>query len=168
MRIIGLLLLLVLPLLAPQKAYQMSADDYCITPFAQELLTLINDYRAQNGKGPLVITKTLGAAAQHHSDDMAENDYFAHTLSDGTTWSKNMTNHGYTYTTYRGENLAGNSANAQGVFIQWKNSYGHNANLLNKNYKAIGIGQAHNADARYDWYTTATFGGIVDTKASLC
>jgi uncharacterized protein YkwD len=150
---------------APQPAHAIETDAYCATGEELVFLGLINDYRAQNGLAPLVLTQTLGAAAEHHSIDMAENNYFSHTLSDGTTWSQNISNHGYTFNTYRAENIAAGNSSASNTFIQWKNSAGHNANMLNVNYRAIGIGYAYEQSSTYDHYWTTVFGGVVDAEA---
>lgn len=125
-------------------------------------LGLINSYRQQNGLGTLAFSPTLGAAADHHSSDMAANSYFSHTLSDGTTWSKNIANHGYPSDTSRAENIAAGRASASEVFLQWKNSAGHNANMLGSNFKAIGIGRAQLDGSTYTSYWTNTFGSRVD------
>ena len=53
-----------------------------------------------------------------------------------------MTKHGYTYNTYRGENIAAGNASASATFTQWRNSPTHNTNMLNANFRAIGIGRA--------------------------
>lgn len=160
-------LLFVFPLLNSQHATTYESNEYCADEFTLELLGLINDYREDNGRAPLLLSSTLGAAAQHHVDDMIEHNYFGHTLSDGTTWGRNIYNHGYTFTTYKAENIA-SSPTALGVFTQWKNSSGHNANLLNSRYKMIGIGWAYDSTTRYDWYEVATFGGRVDATAPTC
>ena len=149
-------------------ARQASSANYCAEPEELAFLKLINDYRAQNGLGPLVLTQTLGAASEHHSVDMAVNNYFAHILFDGTDWSQNMTNYGYTYNTYRGENLAAGNESASATFTQWKNSAGHNANMLTPNYTAIGIGRAYGATSTYKWYWTTDFGGYTDAGAVVC
>jgi uncharacterized protein YkwD len=145
-----------------------AASDYCAEPEELAFLTLINNYRAQNGLQPLVLTQTLGAASEHHSVDMAINNYFSHILFDGTTWSDNMTNHGYTYNTARGENIAAGYTTASAVFDAWKSSAGHNANMLSSSYNAIGIGFAINLTATYRWYWTTDFGGYVDAGARTC
>jgi uncharacterized protein YkwD len=46
---------------------------------------------------------------------------------------------GYNYNTWKGENLAAGVDSAQGAFDLWKNSPGHNANMLNANFKVVGI-----------------------------
>jgi uncharacterized protein YkwD len=133
-------------------------------PAGQEcvFLSLINSYRKKNGVGALTMTRTLGAAAEHHSVDMARSGVFSHTMSNGVSWSKNMSNHGYTYNTYRGENIAAGYASAQDTFNQWRNSKTHNANMLNRNFKAIGIGQVANSNSKWTYYWTTDFGGVVD------
>jgi hypothetical protein len=107
---------------APSHAFAAPAAAYCAEPEELAFLAIINDYREQNGLWPLALSQAMGAAAEHHSADMAANDYFSHTLFDGTSWSKNMTNHGYTYNTYRGENIAAGNELASNTFLQWKNS----------------------------------------------
>ena len=144
-------------------AAMISASQYA--PDAEEcaMLAKINAYRKANGKSALTLSRTLGAAAEHHSRDMAAKNYFSHTLSDGTSWSKNITNHGYPTNTYRAENIAAGHAKATDTFNQWKNSSGHRANMLNGTYKAIGIGRAYGSASTYKWYWTTTFGSAVDS-----
>lgn len=152
--------------LAPaQPAAAIATSQYCMEPEEVAFLGLINQYRAQNGLGPLVASQTVGAAAEHHSLDMATNDYFSHTLANGQKWSDAMRDHGYTYNTYRGENIAAGNADASNTFIQWMNSPGHNANMLNPNYSVIGIGRAFSASSTYGYYWTTDFGGYVDGAA---
>jgi uncharacterized protein YkwD len=157
-----------------QSATQITASntavsDYCAS--AQELafLSLINDYRRAHGLGTLKLTQTLGAASEHHSRSMADNNYFSHNLiPEGISWSQNMSNHGYTYSTFRGENIAAGRSSASGVFDQWRTSSGHNSNMLSGNYKAIGIGLVYNANSTYGYYWTTDFGGVADGAAKTC
>jgi uncharacterized protein YkwD len=151
-----------------QTSLNADASGYCMDTEEQAFLQLINNYRALNGLGPLVAVQTLGASSDYHSADMATDNYFSHTLNDGTTWSQNIRNYGYSYNTYLGENIAAGNKYAADTFTQWKNSSGHNANMLNGNYKAIGIGRAYGATATYRWYWTTDFGGVVDAAAVLC
>jgi uncharacterized protein YkwD len=143
-----------------------SASAYCPDAEERAFLTLINDYRRQNGFPALTLVRALGGAAEHHSVDMATYNYFSHTLKNGTTWSQNLKDHGYSYNTYRGENIAAGNSSALSTFNQWKNSSAHRANMLNKNFKAIGIGRAYKSTSTYKWYWTTTFGGYVSTGVS--
>ncbi|MER3486658.1 MAG: hypothetical protein C4345_12510 [Chloroflexota bacterium] len=144
----------------------ISASQY--SPDSEEcaMLAKINAYRHAYGKAALKLSRTLGAAAEHHSRDMAASNTFSHTLSNGTTWSQNITNHGYPTGTYRAENIAAGYARAADTFSQWKNSSSHRANMLRSTYKAIGIGRAYSSTSTYRWYWTTTFGSTVDSTGA--
>jgi len=155
--------------LAAPGARSTGADSGAISaatyaPDSEECAFLgrINTYRKGKGLGPLALSKTLGAAAEHHSVDMATNDYTSHTLADGTTWEGNIAAHGYPTSSARAENIAYGKASAADVFTQWKNSSGHNRNMVGAKFNAIGIGRAYGETTHYKWYWTTTFGSVVD------
>lgn len=154
---------------APMVARYVT-DQPCIDSEEAAFLTLINQYRAQNGRGPLAYSGKLNAAANYHSWEMAEYNYFSHTLRGGVTWSGNIANFGYTANTYKAENIAAGYETAATVFNTWKNSPGHNANMLSANHTVIGIGRSYDVDATYDWYWTNTFGGqaLSNDGAATC
>ncbi|MGQ9479256.1 MAG: CAP domain-containing protein [Thermoproteota archaeon] len=126
-------------------------------------LYLINQYRQQNGLQPLSVSNALTIAAQDHSEDMANRNYFSHTTPEGKTFVDRIREAGYTYNTCLGENIAAGYPTAQNVFEAWKNSPGHNGNMLNPCFKAIGIGLAYNPSSTYKWYWTTDFGGYGDS-----
>ncbi len=125
----------------------------------QAFLGLINQYRAANGLGALSLDGQLNSAALWMSQDMAANNYFSHTDSLGRDPFTRMAAFGYTYNTWKGENLAAGTEGAQASFDIWKSSPGHNANMLNGNFTVIGIGRAYNAASGFGWYWTTDFGG---------
>ena len=164
---------------APRRfAWAHSAAEYCADTPEQEFLTLINNYRAANGRGTLSMGQRIGAAAQHHSADMANRNYLNHTtLGTSEGPRERMVAHGYpANTTYWGENIyAGygvqngvDLSSAQGAFNWWKNSPGHNANMLNPNYRVIGIDRTSNPNSQYRNYWTTDFGGVSDQAATRC
>ena len=127
----------------------------------QQFLTLINNYRAQNGLQPLGASYLLSKAAQWKSQDLGVNAYFAH--DDLTrTWVQRIRDCGYLYNAWMGENIAGGYQSAQSVFDGWRNSPGHNANMLGENYTAIGIGRAVVSGSPYGVYWTTDFGSVLD------
>jgi len=128
----------------------------------QTFLKLINEYRAQNGLGPLQASVALTNASKWMSNDMAQNNYFSHTDSLGHDPFQRMSAFLYGYSTWRGENIAAGYPGAADMFVLWKNSPPHNQNMLNPNYKVIGIGRAYGANSIYKWYWTTDFGGYVD------
>jgi uncharacterized protein YkwD len=100
------------------------------------------------------------------SEDMATKGYFDHTDSLGRDPFTRMAQFGYTFGTYMGENIAAGNATAQDTFTQWKNSPGHNQNMLDPQYLVIGIGRYSVKGSPYGWYWTTDFGGVVDAVLS--
>ena len=125
----------------------------------QAFLNLLNQYRQQNGLGTLTVDPNLQNAAEWMSTDMGVNNYFSHTDSLGRDPFQRMNAFGYTYNTWKGENIAAGTSSAQIVFDLWKGSSGHNANMLNPNYKVVGIARDDTPGSGYGWYWTNDFGG---------
>ncbi|MFC8830388.1 CAP domain-containing protein [Streptomyces sp. NPDC057137] len=114
-----------------------------------EVLALVNEERAKAGCQPLRADKALNGLAEAFSKDMADRGFFDHTDPDGDTpWDRaeqaGVTNLG-------GENIARGQADAQAVMASWMASEGHRENILNCDYKTIGIG-AHFAEGG-PWWT---------------
>ncbi len=150
------LILLVLSLTIFGQTPTLDAEE-------QAALKLINDYRAQNGLGPLRVSIALTRAADWLSADMAGRNYFSHTDSQGRDPFQRMTAFGYNYNnSYRGENIAAGYGDAARTFNLWRTSAGHNAAMLNANFKVIGISRVYGASSTYKWYWTTDFGSFVD------
>lgn len=126
-------------------------------------LSIINDYRAANSLGPLTLSPTLTVASELHSQDMADQNYFSHYSLDGRSPFDRMVDAGYDYPTCMGENIAAGYVTAADVFVGWKNSPGHDANMLYSDFVTIGIGRAYNVASTYKWYWTTDFGGYDDS-----
>jgi len=127
-----------------------------------EFLRLINNHRAANGLAALSVSYTLSKAAQWKSEDLGRNAYFAHDDLN-RTWVQRIRDCGYGFNAWLGENIAGGVSNAQAAFDLFKNSPGHNANMLGGNYYAIGIGRAFVAGSPFGWYWTTEFGSHLDS-----
>lgn len=146
---------------------QVSSADACLDSEEVKFLGLINDHRQTSGLAPLAVSASLSAAAAYHSVDMAANGYLDHTLLDGTSVSQNMVNFGYQGGAF-GENIAAGMDTAVVALQTWQNSYDHNANMLNGQFGAIGIGRAYNASSPHGWYWTTIFGDVADEPGWLC
>ncbi len=132
----------------------------------QAFLVLINNYRAQNGLGPLTASYMVTKAAAWKSKDLGTNNYFAHDdLS--RTWVQRIRDCNYGFNTYLGENIAAGYTTAASVFAGWQGSPGHNANMLGANYTTIGIGRHYVSGSTYGWYWTTDFGGFSDGWATV-
>ena len=126
----------------------------------QSFVTLINSYRAQNGLGPLSIDWEMQASSDWMSNDMGVKAYFSHTDSLGRDPWTRMCAFDYCNDTWMGENIAAGYSTASDVFTAWKNSPGHNANMLNSNYIAMGISRTYVVGSPFGWYWTNDFGGV--------
>lgn len=115
-------------------------------------LSLINGYRAQNGLGALQEEALLTNAAGFMSADMLSHcakpgGSCTHVDSLGRDMRPRLTAYNYPSATYTGENIyfgygGASYTNAQAAFDWWKQSPGHNANMLSSNFTAIGISQS--------------------------
>jgi uncharacterized protein YkwD len=105
---------------------------------AQQVVVLVNQARAGVGCSPLGISSQLTASAQGHSQDMALNDFFSHTGSNGSSPWDRMAAAGYSGGA--AENLAAGYPTAAAVMAAWMKSPGHRANMLNCSLSEIGIG----------------------------
>lgn len=131
--------------------------------YENQVVELINQERADRGLSALVQKSSLREAARRHSQDMACNDFFSHTGSDGSTLSSRLQDAGYNFT-WAAENIAASSSSnfsAQSVVSMWMNSSGHRKNILSEQAKHIGVGFRYAGDGNsqdLDAYYTADFG----------
>lgn len=110
------------------------------------ILCLLNAERAARNMAALRPHGLLARAAVAHAADMVRNTYFAHDSRDGTSFAKRIERTGYLRTAVRwtvGENLAwgsGTFARPADIVQAWMESPGHRANILNREFREIGIG----------------------------
>ena len=140
------------------------SDPACagIDPEELALLALINDYRAQNGVGPLVLGPAMSAAADVHSLDMASNDFLGSIGSNGSSNSQRLTEAGYAGAATAGENLFAGFETATSAFGWWQNNAAQNPMMLNPAYVTIGIARNNNPNSTYKWYWDTTFGETLE------
>jgi uncharacterized protein YkwD len=113
-------------------------------------LCLINAQRARHGDQPLTENVRLDRAAVLHSLDMAKRQYFEHVDPDGVAPDARIVQQGYPPILV-GENLAwGETVKSTPAVIVslWMRSPGHRANILEPQYREIGIGMAYRAPER--------------------
>jgi uncharacterized protein YkwD len=130
----------------PVPAAQASGDAI------QYALNQVNAARASYGFAPLSLNDGITAVAYGHAADMLANGYFSHDSLDGTTYRQRLTAGGISYG-YSGENQC-YLTNGGGVHATldwchaafWAEPYpgdaNHKANILNPNFREVGIGIA--------------------------
>nr|WP_055567782.1 sigma-70 family RNA polymerase sigma factor [Streptomyces atriruber] len=119
---------------------------------AEQVVALVNTERSKAGCGPVTSNDKLATAATKHSADMAARDYFDHTSPDGKDPGDRITAAGYRWSTY-GENIARGQQSPASVMDSWMKSPGHRANILNCDFKELGVG-IHNGSGG-PWWTQA-------------
>ncbi|MEV4143158.1 CAP domain-containing protein [Amycolatopsis sp. NPDC049691] len=105
---------------------------------AAQVISLVNDERAQAGCKPLTEESHLTTAAQDYSDDMSARNFFSHTNPEGVTFDQRIKNAGYSKP--GAENIAKGQTSPAQVMDAWMNSEGHRANILNCSLTKIGVG----------------------------
>ena len=171
-KVLGTLLLGALVLVGGLLFSSTSALAYSYDSEEIAFVKLINQYRADNGLSQLKISDAISEAAYRHNSDMGKYGFFDHYtvksdwFAKGTSPYERMAKSGYNYNnTYEGENIAAGYVTAADVFKAWKNSPGHNANMLNPHYKVIGISRLYVSTSKYIYFWTTDFGGYVDASA---
>lgn len=111
-----------------------------------DTINALNAYRTQNGLPDYTVNTLLVRAAQRHANDMACNNLFVHTGSDGSTPETRVASTGYV-TSNVTENVYGSNPplDGEGVVNWWatdKTDLNHNKNLLSTTYTEIGVGYA--------------------------
>jgi MYXO-CTERM domain-containing protein len=106
----------------------------------------------QTPKAPVYYDRNLNEAARFHSQDMSDNDHFAHESSDGTSFGDRLAR--FYDTPFVGENIAWNYPNPYDtVFKGWMCSPdGHRGNIMSKDWTELGT-------SIVGAYATQDFGG---------
>ncbi|EEE36364.1 allergen V5/Tpx-1 family protein [Rhodobacteraceae bacterium KLH11] len=116
----------------------------------REMLALINQERTSRGLDPLQLETRLNESSEDHSEWMLDTDRFSHTGQGGSSATQRMQAAGFDLSgSWRtGENIAwqsergapGISDDVAQLHQNLMNSPGHRANILNPDFKYIGIG----------------------------
>jgi uncharacterized protein YkwD len=126
----------------------------------EQVVALVNEQRRQSGLQPVRLNAQLNAAAVAHSQDMALNDFFSHTGSDGSNPNERITAAGYRYS-LAGENIAAGFAIPATVVQGWMNSPSHRANILHPMMQEMGVGlfllSNDTGRSNYRYYWTQNF-----------
>lgn len=115
-----------------------------------QVLALVNKERAKRGIKPLIMNNNLRLLARMKSMDMRDKGYFSHYSPTYGSPFQMMIKYGIRYSA-AGENIAKGQRTASSVMNAWMNSSGHRANILNPNYKEIGVGVSISKDGTVYW-----------------
>lgn len=115
----------------------------CSTPsnvnaLAQEIATGVNAQRRANGQSTIQFNRQLGQAAMAHACDMANNQFFGHDGSNGSTVQRRVRAAGYRDCLVA-ENIAWGYPSSQQIISGWMNSAGHRSNMLHPRVSEFGV-----------------------------
>lgn len=102
------------------------------------VVELVNQERALAGCGPVRANPPLATLAGAFSLDMATRGFFSHEDPEGNTPWDRATKAGIAG--LGGENIARGQGDAEAVMKAWMNSPDHKANILNCEFRTLGVG----------------------------
>lgn len=148
-------------------AVATQSDTTCgIANFQSDLQASVNAYRGAGAVCGGVGYPAVGAvnwdgqlqnAATAHSTDMATNNFFSHTGSDGSTLRQRVPAAGYNYRK-AGENIAAGQTSVAQVMADWMASPSHCVNLMQPEYRDLGVSCKTNPASDYKIYWTLELG----------
>lgn len=118
---------------------------------------LINAYRRKHGLKPLKLNAKLSTAAKDHSRDLAKWDRISHYGSDGSNPWDRVKRTGYP-ASLAAENVGTGQVSFDEVLRGWKESPGHNKNLLLADAKEIGIALVQDPKTEFKSFWTLVIG----------
>ena len=133
-----------------QALFWISSDWMISTILPAVVVAETNQERNQDNLVLLNRNETLDRAAQLKANHMAQNEYFAHYSPDGVSpwyWFGQV-DYGFVQA---GENLAIHFNDSSEVVEAWMDSPTHRANIMNGDFREIGIGVA---EGTYEGYKT--------------
>lgn len=138
------------------RGYNLSASDKAsMENYAQSVLDLVNKERAKAGVRLLVLSEDICQKADIRAQELTV--LFSHTRPDGRDcFSIFGSRQGKIYA---GENIAAGSATPEAVVNQWMNSSEHRENILNGNYRYLGVGYVYDGNSEYTHYWVQLFAG---------
>lgn len=111
---------------------------------------------------PVIWNEKLQAIAEKHAKDMADNDFFSHTGSDGSKIGERAAAQDYNWIIV-GENIFGGVENSQQAVAGWLESPGHCENIMNPDFEEMGIACIKNSETTYGTYWVQVFGTAYNT-----
>ncbi|MFN3869845.1 MAG: CAP domain-containing protein [Hyphomicrobiaceae bacterium] len=149
---------------APKGSYEtapsgiLSDRDYSKTELDIEFARdLVNQYRKDHGLKPLKLNPELTAAAKAHSRDLSKWDRISHYGSDGSNPWDRVKRAGYK-ARLAAENVGTGQASFEEVMKGWKNSPGHNKNLLLADAEHMGLALVNDPKTEFKSFWTLVIG----------
>jgi len=115
-----------------------------------DCVSLTNVARARAGVPPVTVDVRVANAATAQSNYQAAQQRMTHVGDGGTDAGSRLRAQAYVWSTW-GENVAAGQGDCTSVMSAWMASPGHKANILNRLFVHIGIGNAVGANGVHYW-----------------
>ncbi|WP_243002701.1 CAP domain-containing protein [Lachnotalea glycerini] len=141
----------------PEETKDTTTTDQTTTSnssYAQQVVDLVNVERAKEGLAALTIDTNVEKAAMVRANEIQTK--FEHVRPDGSGFVTALKEQNVTYKG-AGENIAWGQKTPEEVVTAWMNSPGHRANIMNKNYVHIGVGNLQNSSGTQYWVQLFTY-----------
>lgn len=136
----------------------LSDRDYTRTQLdAQMARDMINGYRKEKGLKALTLSPELTEAAKGHSRDLAKWDRISHYGSDGSNPWDRVKRSGYK-ARLAAENVGTGQIDFAEVMRGWKDSPGHNKNLLMSDATHMGVALVQDPKTEFKSFWTLVLG----------
>ncbi|MFE3328199.1 sigma-70 family RNA polymerase sigma factor [Streptomyces sp. NPDC059176] len=132
------------PTPTPPPTLKPSPTPAAVKP-EQRLTELVNVRRARAGCAPLRIDPRLSEAARKHAQDMVARGYFDHANPEGLHADERISAAGYDWGSW-GENLDQGTSDPSVVVEDWMDGSIHQENMLDCEYRDVGVGTAKGPD----------------------
>lgn len=113
-----------------------------------EMAVAVNQVRLAHGLPPLKLNSELCRAAQMRSDEILLTGNFGHIDAEGHRADTRARKAGYEFE-WLGENLAAGQPSLERALQAWLSSLSHRENLLNPEYREMGLGYTRLEGSRY-------------------
>ena len=127
------------------SAPSCEGENINLNAYEMRTYELHNQTRESNNLATLCISEILTQAAKAHSQEMIDQSYYEHNSYNGESFSTRLESFGYTSYEKLAENIAwgsGSSASPENIFQSWMDSPEHRENILDPDFREVGIGTA--------------------------
>ena len=133
----------------PSKPPQDETEDGTDSTPAKTIPEMLNQARARNNLPPVTRSTRLDSAAVTHGRDMAQNNFFSHTSSDGKTVLNRFRDSGFK-ACWSAENIAWGQQTKADVFESWMASSAHRKNMMSPEAVRFGLARVGDRDGSHD------------------
>ncbi len=145
------------PTISPHDC-SVNPSELAITLNEKTLFDELNNYRSQNGVGPLRLSDELNRAAVWSSNDNSVHNSLAHTDSLGRSPASRIADCGLTNSIKVGENIENGTHDPNVVLSTWKHSPPQSSIMLDPLFTKVGISESLGSSNSSGPYWTLTLG----------